>query len=147
MKTICVSRKEIMEEVENISCLVLLSNETFDWVSGPLDVDGDRLMVEVRSHDGGSTYYDVLSSALDIHEVLRDSPRQDGFTIAVAESPHEYIEAFLIRTFDALIYEGITFGPLHNNARWTSTGVEVRYTDGLWAAIFKDPRHLVARLQ
>jgi len=149
MRTICVTPEEIMEEVENVSFLVLLSNETLDWVGGPLGVDGDRLVVEVRSYNGGRTYYDVLGSAIDIYQVLRDSPRQDDFTIAVAKSPHECIDAFLTRTFDALIYEGITFGPLHNNARWTSTGMEVRYTkeDGLWVATFKDPRHLGARLR
>ena len=148
MKTIHITPEEIMEEVENVSFLVLLSNETLDWVGGPLCVEDDRLVVEARSHDGGRTYYDVLGSALDIDRVLPDSPRQDGFTIAVAESPHECIDAFLVRTYDALIYEGVTFGPLHDNARWTSTGVEVQYTkEGLWAAIFDDPRHLAARLR
>ena len=150
MKTIYVTPEEIMQETTNISCLVLLSNETLDWVGGPLCVEDDRLVVEARSHDGGRTYYDVLGSALDIDRVLPDSPRQnDGFTIAVAESPHEFIDAFLARMYDALIYEGVTFGPLHDNARWTSTGLEVRYTkeDGLWVAIFDDPRHLAARLR
>jgi len=153
MKTIYVTPEEIMREATNMSCLVLLSNETLDWVSGPLYVDGDRLIVEAHLQDGGiSAYYDVLGSILDIYQVLRDSLRQkDNFTIVVAESPHEFIGAFLIRTFDALIYEGVTFGPLHDNdnARWTSTEMKVRHTkeDGLWVAISNDPLHLVARLR